>query len=171
MNILTIILRLAHIIAGAIWVGIAVFGAFLLTPAVNDVGPDGGKVMAALMKRGMMVVMPLLAVTTLLSGLWMYWRVSAGFNSAFMGSPTGAMFGAGGALAILGFVLGLTLTRPTMVKITAIQQSLGPDTPPDERQQRMAELGRLRARMSVTSRLLGLMLVAALACMAIARYV
>ena len=171
MDILMIILRLAHIIAGAIWVGIAVFAAFLLAPAVNDVGPDGGKVMGALMKRGMMVVMPLLAVTTMLSGLWMFWKVSAGFNGAYMGSPAGAMFGAGGALAILAFVLGLTLTRPTMMKITAIQQTLGPDTAPDERQKRMAELGRLRARMSAASRLLGLMLVAALACMAIARYV
>lgn len=166
-----IILRLLHIVAGATWVGFAVFGAFLLGPAIQDAGPEGGKVMGALQRRGMMTAMPLLAMTTIISGLWMYWRVSAGFNAAYMGSTVGAMYGVGGTLAILGFVLGLTITRPAMVKITAILQSLGPDTPAEERQRRMAEVGQLRSRAQATSRWLTMMLVAAVAAMAIARYV
>src|SRR5262245_62094016 len=111
MDIVMIILRLLHIVAGALWTGFAVFGPFLLGPAIYDSGPEGGKVMGALMKRGMMVAMPVLAVTTLLSGFALFGRVSAGFNAAYMSSTTGAMFGAGGALATLAFVLGLTITR------------------------------------------------------------
>jgi len=171
MDVLTIILRLLHIVAGATWVGFAVFGAFLLGPAIQDAGPEGGKVMGALQRRGMMTAMPLLAITTIISGLWMYWRVSAGFNGAYMGSPVGAMYGVGGALAILGFVLGLTITRPAMMKIGAMMQSMGPETPPDERERRMQEVGRLRSRASATSRWLTMMLLASVAAMAIARYV
>lgn len=171
MDIVMIILRLLHIVAGAAWVGFAVFVAFLLGPAIQDSGPEGGKVMGALMRRGMMVAMPLLAVTTLLSGLWLYWKVSAGFNSAYMGSPAGAMFGAGGALSILAFALGMTISRPAMMKVTALMQSLGASTPPDERERTMKEVAHLRARASAASRWLSLLLVAALACMAIARYV
>ena len=170
MDIGMIILRLLHIVAGAIWVGIAVFGAFLLGPAVQDSGPEGGKVMGALMKRGMMVVMPVLAITTILSGGMLFGKVSAGFNGAYMSSPSGMMFGTGGALGILAFVLGLTITRPTMVKINAIMTAL-PNTPPGEREQRMQEVAALRSRASAASKFLALMLVAAVAAMAIGRYV
>jgi uncharacterized membrane protein len=145
MDMLMIILRLLHIVAGAVWVGFAVFVAFLLGPAIQDSGPEGGKVMGALMRRGMMTAMPLLAITTILSGLWLYWRVSAGFNAAYMGSPAGAMFGAGGALAILGFVLGMSISRPAMMKVGAMMQSLGPATPPDERERTKKAVAQLRA--------------------------
>ena len=48
MNWLQIILRFVHIGAGATWVGMMTFATFFLAPALGDVGPEGGKVMAAL---------------------------------------------------------------------------------------------------------------------------
>src|ERR687891_465683 len=47
-----ILLRLVHVVFGALWVGMVVFTTFFLAPAVQDTGPDGGKVMAALQRRG-----------------------------------------------------------------------------------------------------------------------
>jgi uncharacterized membrane protein len=38
--------RFLHVFAGALWLGMAIFSAFFLMPAIKEVGPDGGKVMA-----------------------------------------------------------------------------------------------------------------------------
>jgi hypothetical protein len=44
-------LRLFHIVAGAFWVGAAVFGAFFVMPAARAAGPEGGRFAGNLMKR------------------------------------------------------------------------------------------------------------------------
>ena len=63
---LTIVLRFAHVGFGALWVGMMAFQVFFLTPALEDVGPDAGKFMGALMKRKLPVFMPLFGVITML---------------------------------------------------------------------------------------------------------
>lgn len=57
---LVIALRLVHIVLGALWVGMMAFTVFFLTPAIRDAGPEGGKVMAALIAfiLGIVVVRP-----------------------------------------------------------------------------------------------------------------
>ena len=51
MELLLLVLRLVHVVGGILWVGFAVFVPFYLAPAIAEVGPDGGKVMAALQRR------------------------------------------------------------------------------------------------------------------------
>ena len=65
MNWLMIVLRLVHIGSGAMWVGMMAFMTFYLTPALNEVGPDAGKVMQALQKQKIMIVMPVIALLTI----------------------------------------------------------------------------------------------------------
>ena len=43
MDVLMIILRLLHIVAGATWVGFAVFGAFLLGRPSRTPGPRAAR--------------------------------------------------------------------------------------------------------------------------------
>ena len=167
---LIIILRLLHIVLGAVWVGMAVFTAFFLSPAFQEAAPDGAKVMAALQRRGMMTVMPILALGTLLSGIWLYWRVSGGFQSGYLTSPGGLAFGLGGATAILAYGIGMTVMRPSMMRAMTLGQTLSSATPA-EREQRMAEMQRLRARGAAAGRWVGLLLIAAVAAMAVGRYV
>ena len=57
--------------SGAMWVGMMAFMTFYLTPALNEVGPDAGKVMQALQKQKIMIVMPVIALLTIISGGWM----------------------------------------------------------------------------------------------------
>jgi hypothetical protein len=83
------VLRLVHVVTGALWVGMMAFSAFYLMPAVQEVGLDGGKVMAAIQKRGLMTVMPLLALGALISGIWLYIRAAAGMPAEFGRSPVG----------------------------------------------------------------------------------
>jgi hypothetical protein len=153
-------LRLLHIVLGALWVGTVVFTTFFLTPAVQDTGPDGGKVMAALVRRGVMTVLPLLALGTLLTGIWLYWRASAGFAPAYVATRSGLAFGLGGAAAIVAYAIGLTVMRPAMLRATALAQTHGPSAP---------EVQRLRARGAAAARVVATLLLAATAAMALAR--
>jgi hypothetical protein len=167
---LVIVLRFVHVVAGAIWVGMVVFATFFLMPAIQEVGPDGGKVMAAVQRRGLMTVMPILALAALISGIWLYIRAAAGMHAEYAQSPVGMAFGLGGLAAIAAWVVGVAVLRPSMLKAMALGQSLGPSASPEERQRVMAEAQRLRARAFAASRATAYLLLFAVAAMAVARY-
>ena len=76
--------RIIHVLGGVIWVGSMFFVSVFLIPAMTEAGPDAAKVSAALNRRNWMVVVPVIALLTILSGLWLYWRASSGFNPAYM---------------------------------------------------------------------------------------
>jgi uncharacterized membrane protein len=160
-----ILLRLLHVVLGMLWVGTAFFTTFFLTPAMMDVGPDGGKVMAAVQKRGFMAVMPIFAILTLVSGFWMYMRA----GTEFMSTPVGRMFGIGGVLALLSFVLGISFVMPSMSRAAKLMQGMGA-VPEQERAARMAEANRLRARGGAVGKVVSVLLLATAVAMAIARY-
>jgi hypothetical protein len=164
------VLRLIHVVAGAIWVGMVTFATYFLQHAVQEVGPDGGKVMAAVQRRGLMTVMPILAVATLLSGLWLYLRAAGGEHGAFARSGPGMAFGLGGLAAIGAFLVGMFMMRPAMMRAMALAQSLGPSASPEERQRVGAEAQRLRARAATAGKATTHLLFFAIAAMAIARY-
>ena len=169
MDLLTVVLRLVHVVLGALWVGTAVFTAVFLAPAMQDAGPDAAKVMGALQRRGFMTVLPILAIATLVSGLWLYWRASAGFQAAYVTSPVGLGFGVGGTLAIVAYAFGMIVTRPAMLRSVALAQTLGTASD-DERRKIAAEVQRLRARGTAGGRVVAVLLTAAVAAMAVARY-
>jgi len=157
---LIITLRLIHIVFGAMWIGFAAFGPMFLMPAIQDAGPDGGKVMQGLMRRGLMTVMPILAISTLISGFWLYWIVSSGMDAAYMRSRMGMALGTGGTLATVAFLLGVMIVRPSMLKSAQLMQSGGDK----------AEAQRLRERAGTTNRVVAMFLILAVSAMAIARY-
>jgi uncharacterized membrane protein len=167
---LVIVLRLIHVVAGALWVGMVTFVTYYLQPAVQEAGPEGGKVMAAIQRRGIMTVMPILAAATLVSGLWLYLRAAAGQHGAFARSGPGMAFGLGGLAAIAAFLIGVFVMRPAMLQAMALAQSLGPSATPEERQRVGAESQRLRARAGAVGKAVNHLLLFAVAAMAVARY-
>src|SRR6266480_6244219 len=97
MNWLMLVLRLIHIGGGAVWVGMMVFMVFFLTPAIAEAGPaEGGKLMAALQRRRIMVIMPVIALLTIGSGLWLMQRVYVG-----------VALNLGATAAIVAFLIGV----------------------------------------------------------------
>ena len=78
--------RLVHVLVGVFWAGTVIFNAWLLAPALKDSGPEGGKVMGNLAKRGLMVILPIAGILTILSGLWLYGHASAGWDASYMRS-------------------------------------------------------------------------------------
>ena len=170
MDILQAVLRLVHIVSGCIWVGVGVFLPFFLIPSVEELGPEGGKLMGALQRRGMMTYLPLIAIMTILSGAWLIWRDSAGQIGPFLTSRFGMTLGIGAAAAIIAWGLGMAITRPNMMKVGAAMQSLPSITNADERSKIMANVAALRASSNQASRIGAILLIVAAAAMATARY-
>src|SRR5258705_9423462 len=104
---LMIVLRFTHVFVGALWVGMMVFQVFFLIPALGQAGPDAGKVMAALMRMRIPIIVPIFALLTLISGFWMFQRLAGGAPEALMATPMGKAFGGGGVAGLLAFIIGL----------------------------------------------------------------
>jgi uncharacterized membrane protein len=164
-----LLLRFAHVFFGAIWVGMMTYQVFFLMPAVAESGPEGGKLMGALLRRRVPVVIPIIALIAIISGFWLFMRLSAGDPGALMGSPMGRGFAWGGAASVVAFLVGIIIVRPAMMRTAQLGASLATATP-DERAARTAEMQRLRARGARASWVVMALLLFALAAMAVARY-
>jgi len=171
MDALQLLLRLAHVGSGALWVGMMAYNVFFLMPALDEIGPDAGKVMQALQRRRMMTIVPILAVTTLISGIWLLWRVSGGFAPIYFRSGMGLALAIGGLASIIGYALGMTLVRPAMLRMAALTQQMGSTRTDDERKSLGTEIQRIRARGGMLNKATAYLLLLALAAMAVARYV
>jgi len=167
--VLTIVLRFAHVFFGALWVGMMAFQVFFLTPTLTEMGPDAGKVMAGMMKRRIPVIMPIFALIVIISGMWLLQRISGGNMGALMATPMGKGFAAGGAIAVLAFLIGVVVMRPMMMKSMKLMEQIT-SAPPPQRSGMQAEIQTLRARATVLGNVVAGMLLVTLALMAVARY-
>jgi hypothetical protein len=87
-----------------------------------------------------------------------------------MDSAPGQTLALGATAAIVAFVLGVGILRPTMVRTTALAQGMATAKSDQERAERVTELERLRARGTALGRVIMALLLLATAAMAIARY-
>ncbi|MGQ0539553.1 MAG: hypothetical protein ACT4R6_11435 [Gemmatimonadaceae bacterium] len=170
MDVLLVLMRLVHVLLGVFWVGTMISNAVFLVPAFREAGPDGAKVAAALMRRRFMDVMPAVGILTILSGAWLYWKVSLGFQPAYMRSAVGMTYGWGALAAIVAFAIGMAVVRPSMLRAAALSQTAAAAAP-SERDAQLATAQRLRARGAKAGAIVALLLVLAAAAMAVGRYV
>ena len=147
--------RLVHVLVGVFWAGTVIFNAWLLAPALRDSGPEGGKVMGNLAKRGLMAILPIAGILTILSGLWLYGHASAGWDASYMRSRPGMTYGLGMVATLLAFIIGVLVVRPTMAKLPSAAPSEAP---------------KLRARAATFSMVVALLVVVTVICMAVGRY-
>ena len=163
-----ITLRLIHVVGGIIWVGGGVLMAFFIGPALQAAGPAAGPVMGALQKRKFMVVLPVIAILTILSGVRLMQITSGGFSAAYFQSPMGKTYAWAGLAAIVAFLMGIAVNRPTMIKLGTLQQSMASD--PVSKDKIAAEIRKLQQRMSLAGSIVTTLLWLAATGMAVARY-
>jgi hypothetical protein len=170
MDPVFILLRFLHVVLGVFWAGTIFFFAVFMFPALNDMGPDAGKVMGALQKRRYANIMPIIAGITILSGLLLYYKVSNGFDPAYMGSSHGIGYGTGGTAAILAMVIGMIMIRPAANRMGEIMQKMPAMPAGAERDALMAEVAALRKRTTTGAQVVSVLLFVAVVLMAITRY-
>jgi uncharacterized membrane protein len=168
MSVELIVLRLIHVVGGIFWVGSSLFTFFFLMPTVMQAGPAvAGPVMGGLQQRKLMVWMPVVAILVILSGLRLMMIVSAG-DAHWFQHRVGHFFSVAGGLAIIAFLVGVTVSRPAMVKAGKLGQSAVSDAP--TRAAIQEEIKRLQRRSYIGTMIVTWLLLASAAGMAIARY-
>jgi len=165
-----ILLRLIHILCGVFWAGTLIFVVTFLEPSVRAAGPEGARVMQALLRRHYLNIMPVIAALTILSGLDLLRRVSGGFHPSWFGSAPGLTLTAGSVVSVIAFAIGVFVMRPATLRIGGLmaEAAAAPEGPP--RDAIVARAQALRRRSSLAARWVASLLAIAVVTMAIARY-
>jgi uncharacterized membrane protein len=129
--VLFLLVRPLHVLLAAAWLGATAFIVFLLTPAVDESGPAGGQLMLALNRKGLTPFFASLAGSTVLTGIYLFWRFTGGFDPEVSRTHAGMAFGAGGVAGFLALIVGIVMiSRPSkkLVEIMgeAVRASDGP---------------------------------------------
>lgn len=156
MDLLMIALRITHFVAGIVWVGYGMFMLYLLVPTARKLGAEGENFMQEFLKHSRFsLVMPLASLLTTAAGLWLYYKVSNGFNSDWMGSDGGIVLSIGVVAGLFAFGHGGATTGPITSRIGKLSEELDALTelPTDEQLAHMSDLQRkmrLHGQISVS---------------------
>jgi hypothetical protein len=165
-----ILLRLIHVLCGVFWAGTLLFVVTFLEPSVRAAGPDGARVMQAMLKRHYLMVMPLVAGLTILSGLDLLRRVSGGFSPVWFASGPGITLTIGSVASLIAFGIGMFIMRPANLQAGSLSQQATAAQGP-ERESILSRAQALRRRGTVSARWVAVLLALAVATMAVARYI
>jgi len=149
-------LRAAHILSAAAWFGAAALLTLYLLPTARGLGAAAQPTMHAMTRRGFHRFMAVSSGLAIVSGLWLYWLLTAGFKPAAIHSASGMVYGVGGLAGLLAAMLGGAVIGRSLTRIDALASM------PEAGQ--ADEVAALQRRVAVASRAaLGLLLVALLA--------
>jgi len=163
--------RLVHVVAGVTWAGTLIFIGWFLLPAARAVGPAGGSFMQQLVRvQRMPVYLMLLMALTILSGLSLFWLDMSAFGMAWVHTGPGRTFSAGAVFAILTAIIGGSVNAPAAKKLGALGESIQAGGKPPTAEQ-AAEIERLQNRLYSAGRWITALVLLAVTCMGVARYV
>ena len=168
MDPLMVVLRTVHIGLGVFWVGSFLFMTFILSPRLKQLGPA---VQGPVMGAPVPITIPTFITAALLvigSGAWMALKLRWGVLDTFLTSAWGLTMFIGAALMVIGFLVGLLVSRPAMRELVGIGASLKGQPPTPEQGARM---GVLAKRIPMAGYVTSALLMAAAIEMAIARYI
>ncbi|HEY3248861.1 MAG TPA: hypothetical protein VGK88_11280 [bacterium] len=169
MDLYVAVLRIFHIGSGVFWAGATIFIVSFLLPTVQAAGPEGGRFMQRLAQGPYTRAVLVVAAVNILSGLLLYWRDSAGLRSEWIGSAFGLTLTLGALAAIIGYVWGFLVNKPTADRLGEVGKAVvaagGPPSP-----EQAAEMKRLQAKLTNGARLVAYLLGFTVLAMAAARY-
>ncbi len=163
-------LRLLHIFTGVFWAGGVFYLAFFIFPAVNSMGPDGGKFMQQLSRtKRMPTVMSIMGIINVLAGLRLMQIMSGNFQSAWFSSNFGIAITIGALATFAALIIGLGVNRPRAEKMAKISAAVAASGAPPTPEQ-MQEIGKLKGQLEKGVRVMAWHLLVAVLLMATARY-
>jgi uncharacterized membrane protein len=164
-------IRVLHVLLAALWVGATGFIVFFLMPAVTQAGPAAAPVIGAIARRGLNAFMGAVGGITVLSGFYLYYRLTGGFDPSLSATRGAMVFGTGGILGLAGLIIGGSLVGRNgqlMGKLAGQAASLPEGA---ERAALMTRAATARARATTWGRILLVLQLVALACMALGHYI
>ena len=141
--------------------------ALFIIPTVKALGPDGGKFMQQLsMTNKMPLVMTLAGTITVVGGILLLERVSGGFRAEYFGTPHGIVLSIGATFAIIAYLIGLFVNRPTVERIATI----GKQAQGNYSSEQMQEMQALRKKLFAAVNMTALLVLGASIFMSVAQY-
>ena len=156
-TLIYLLARILHVGLAAIWVGLLAFIVLFLLPAIRDAGAGGSSVMTAVIRRRLTAINAALGGITVLTGFWLYYRFTGGFDPAIAGSMAARVFGTGGIAGLIALILDGALVGKNLKKLSGAAAPM--------------EVAAARDRAARYATIVLILQVIALACMAVAHYV
>lgn len=169
MNAIFLSVRVLHVLFGGIWLGSAVFLVYLLIPALRATGPDAAKLMPVLVRR-VPSFFAIVSGLNVLSGLWLYWLFTNGFDRALSATVGGRVFGVGGLLGLVAAIMGGSVVGRNMKRSVEIQLQLE-KAEPSARAALADQMARHRQKAGTGGQIVAVLLIVTIMLMALGHYV
>lgn len=167
---LFLVLRVLHVLLAAVWVGATVATSFFFVPAIAEAKAAGGQVMSGVMKRGYSTIFSSIAGIVMLTGLYLYARVTQNFDPIVSGLMPARVFGVGGIAGIIATILA-SMVGAKAKRAVALVQKAGPMPDGTEKTALMQQAGALQQTMGTLSTITLVLMLIAVVTMSIGHYV
>jgi uncharacterized membrane protein len=164
-----IIFRLLHIICGVFWAGSVFYVVLFVFPAIKNSELEGTKFIQQLAKTGYPIAAAITGIVTIVSGLFLIWKFSNGFERIWFTAASSKVLCLGMIASIIAFVIGFTFNRPAAARINRIDKAIAQGNRPSEEQ--LQQVTKLKKRIFVATTFVAVLLVITVITMAIFRYV
>ena len=170
-SILYLSIRVLHVVLAAVWMGSTLFLGVFLMPVIEQLGDPGGSVMIGLARRKLNAFISAVAGTTVLSGIWLFWRFTAGFTPDLSASHAGLCFSIGGAAGLLALIIGGSVVGRSAQKAVDLAEKMALLPEGQPRAALATQAAGFRQRTQTFGTVVIVLLLIAMAFMAIGHYV
>jgi hypothetical protein len=170
-TLLFLSMRALHVVLAGAWLGAAMFLALYLVPVVREMGPAGGPVLKALVRRGVVKYMASIGGLTVVTGVYLFWRFTGGFDPAISASHAGMAFSVGALTGLIALILGGSMVGASAKKLVALDAQAARMPEGAERAALMKTTDGVRARFVTFGRIVVLLLLVSMVAMALGHYI
>ena len=117
-----------------------------MMPAMKAAGPEGGKVGEQLVRRGFPQFAASVSGLTVVTGFYLYWVLTSGFDPALSGSMKGRVYGAGAVLGLIAAILAGAVVGKSMKRAVALMKEAGAEADAARRAPLLEKAGQLRTK-------------------------
>ena len=170
-TLLFLSMRVLHVVLAGAWLGAAMLATLYLGPAIQELGPAGAPVLATMVRRGVVAYMASIGGLTVVTGIYLFWRFTGGFDPAVSASRAGMAFSIGALTGVIALAIGGSVVGRGVKKIAALgaQAAALPEGP--ERAAIMSSTNALRERAAMALKIVVFQLFISMATMALGHYI
>ena len=170
-TLLFLSMRVLHVVLAGAWLGAVMLVSLFLGPALQNLGTAGPPVIAALVRRGVPAYIASIGGLTIVTGVYLFWRFTGGFDPAISASRAGMMFSIGALTGLIALILGGSIVGASAKKVAALTGQLASTPEGAARTALVGNMDMLRARMRTFGRIVLVLLLISMVTMALGHYI
>jgi len=170
-TLMFLVIRAVHVLLAALWLGSTAFMVFFVMPAQKETGPAAGPMMGALARKGLNGFMGALGGIAVLTGFYLYWRLTGGFDPELSATRAAMVFGTGGIAGLISVIIGGAVVGRSMKRMGEAGAKAMALPEGADRARLMNESNAARDRAVAAASIVLALQMVALICMAIGHYV